>query len=273
MNKRKPAFAGSFYPSSPVELKSMISEYLSSAEDVPVNSEIISLIVPHAGYIYSGPVAAYSYKKLAQINPETVIILAPSHRARFEGASVIRDGFYDTPIGSAEIDTDITEKLFKSKLFWYNSGIHDIEHSLEVQVPFIKTVAEKAKIVPVIIGTVELKDVNKLAEILAYAVSSSGKKCAVVISTDLSHYHPYPKAVEIDNRFIRALESFDPEKLKSSIESGKTEACGEGPVLTGIYASKILGATKTKILKYMNSGDTAGSKKEVVGYLSAAFIK
>jgi hypothetical protein len=207
------------------------------------------------------------------MNPETVIILAPSHRARFDGASVIKEGIYDSPLGGVEIDSDITGILLKKKIFSYKSEIHDIEHSLEVQVPFIKAVLDKVKIVPIIVGTVELDSVNELAEQIASAISLSDKKCSIVISTDLSHYHSYEKAVDIDGKFIRALESFDPEKVKLSIESGITEACGEGPVLTGMYAAKILGAVKTKILKYMNSGDTAGTKKEVVGYLSAAFIK
>jgi AmmeMemoRadiSam system protein B len=273
MYVRKPAFAGSFYPSSPAELKSVISEYLNSAEDIPVDGDILSLIVPHAGYIYSGPVAAYSFKKLSAMNPDTVLILAPSHRARFEGASVIKEGMYDTPFGSLEIDQEITGKLFKNKSFWYNSTIHDIEHSLEVQVPFIKSVLDKVKIVPVIVGTVDLSAAKKLAEHIAYSLSSSGKKFSIVISTDLSHYHAYDKAVNIDSKFIKALESFEPENVKESLESGRSEACGEGPVLTGMITSKLLGATKTRILKYMNSGDTAGSKKEVVGYLSAAFIK
>lgn len=273
MYKRKPVFAGSFYPSSPIELKGLISKYLSDAEDVPVRGEIVSLVVPHAGYIYSGPVAAYSYLKLAQMKPETVIVLALSHRARFNGASIIKDGVYDSPLGGIEIDSKITAGLLNNDLFAYDSRIHDSEHSLEVQVPFIKSVLDKAEMVPVIIGTVEINTIKEIADELASAISSSGKKCAILISTDLSHYHSYEQALDIDGRFISALESFDPEKVKLSIETESAEACGEGPILAGMYTSKFLGADRTSVLKYMNSGDTAGSRKEVVGYLSAAFVK
>lgn len=269
---RKPVVAGSFYPSNRNELIQDIDKYLKDAEGQKLKGEVVAVISPHAGYVYSGPVAAYSFNHLKTITPEVVIVLAPSHRARFNGASVIPSGIYETPLGNVEIDESICEKLANEKLFGFIEEVESGEHSLEVQVPFLQRVLTGFKIVPVIIGTTDLDICNSIAGQIYNNIAQEKRKIVVVISTDLSHYHSYVTAREIDNVFIETLKTFDEEKVNTACRK-KAEACGQGPVLAGMSLSKKMGADRVEILKYANSGDTAGGRREVVGYLAAAFLK
>ncbi len=272
MYVRKPAVAGSFYPGDPGVLKELITEYLTSAGPLSPEFEqdkIIGIVSPHAGYVYSGPVAAYGFKYLAKSSLDRFVILAPSHRGRFNGASVIPEGIYKTPLGDVEIDSEIGKKLEKREYFGFLKEAHELEHSLEVQVPFLQTVKPGAKIVPVVIGTVNAEVCRIIGETIAEEVIASGKKYGIVISTDLSHYHSYNEAVKKDRNFIDALETFDLNSIGESIASGMSEACGEGAILAGLSLARKLGAGKVNTVKYANSGDTAGPKDQVVGYLSA----
>ncbi|MBN2157824.1 MAG: AmmeMemoRadiSam system protein B [Spirochaetes bacterium] len=272
MYRRRPAVAGSFYPSSPQRLESMIKEYLGEAKG-SVQGEVVGLVSPHAGYVYSGPVAAYSYGLLSGSGVNCAVILAPSHRARFNGAAVLTDGIYETPLGDVSIDADIGQNLINRDGFGVIREAHEMEHSLEVQVPFLQKVLDTFTIVPLIVGTVDLDICRGLAAGIHEAMSAVKKRYVVVISTDLSHYYAYETARTMDGKFIDALASMDEKKVKDVISSGKAEACGEGPILAGMALCKLLGAERVEVLKYANSGDTAGSKDQVVGYLSAAFLK
>ncbi len=272
---RKPAVANSFYPGDPEDLQKLILRYLDAAD--PVSPEfdiknILGVISPHAGYVYSGPVAAYGYNYLAKSSIERFIVIAPSHRGRFNGISVIPKGIYKTPLGDVEIDSDLGEKLEMREHFGFIKEAQEMEHSLEVQIPFLQMVRPDAKIVPLVIGTVDPELCRIIGETVAEEIKASGKKYGIIISTDLSHYHPYDAAVKKDNNFIQALELFDENKIVEAISSGKSEACGEGAVLAGIALARKLGAKKIKTIKYANSGDTAGSKDQVVGYLSALIL-
>jgi len=271
---RRPAVAGSFYPADSEKLKKMICGYISQAEkdQEPVKGKLYGIISPHAGYIYSGPVAAYGFSYLKYSNFDGFVVIAPSHRARFNGASVLSDGAYSTPLGEMEIDSELGGELKKSSLFTYIKEIDEPEHSLEVQIPFIQFMKPGLKLVPVIIGTTEISLCRKIGEVIAEAVKSLNRNYAIVISTDLSHYYPYKKAVQMDSDFISALKSFDENRIVETVKSGKGEACGEGALLAGITAARKLGASKIEIAKYANSGDTAGSKDEVVGYVSAVIL-
>ncbi|OHD68572.1 MAG: AmmeMemoRadiSam system protein B [Spirochaetes bacterium RBG_16_49_21] len=273
MYRRKPAVAGSFYPSNPEKLGKMIDAYLQDAKAAPVKGGVVGLVSPHAGYIYSGPVAAVSFVQLLGSGVTLAIILAPPHRARFNGASVLPEGIYETPLGDVPIDGGIGAVLRQARYFGAIKEAHEMEHSLEVQVPFLQKVLVELSIVPVIVGSTDIAVCGKVAEGIRDALAGEARKFVVVISTDLSHYYSYGAAQAMDNRFIEALKSFDAQEVKSVIDSGAAEACGEGPVLAGMILCKMLGATKTEILKYANSGDTAGGRDQVVGYLSAALVK
>ncbi len=272
MYVREPAVAGSFYPGDPDKLVKVISSYLDSADtgySIPGGESLIGIVSPHAGYIYSGPVAAYGFRYIEQSALDRFIVLAPSHYGRFNGASVIPSGLFRTPLGDVEIDSSIGERLVKREKFSFLRAAHDMEHSLEVQIPFLQRVKPGASIVPVVIGTIDPVLCRKIGETIAEEVIGSGRRYGIIISTDLSHYHPYDQAVNRDNEFIKALESFDAEKVEEVCGSGKGEACGEGGILAGIALAKGIGGKKIHTVKYANSGDTAGSKDQVVGYLSA----
>jgi len=271
---RRPAVAGSFYPSDPEKLKKVISGYISEAEKghVELKGRIYGIVSPHAGYVYSGPVAAYGFSHLKNSDMDGFIVIAPSHRGRFNGASVIPEGLFSTPLGDVEIDAELGGVLVQSEYFGYIREIDEPEHSLEVQIPFLQMVKSSAKIVPVIMGTTDLGICRKVGETIADAVISHNKKYGVIISTDLSHYYPYKKAVQMDGDLIESLKLFDGEKLAETVKSGKGEACGEGALLAGFAACKKMGATHLEVMKYANSGDTAGSREEVVGYVSAVIL-
>jgi AmmeMemoRadiSam system protein B len=272
---RKPAVAGSFYPADRDKLQKVISSYLTQAGNISDefnNRKVIGIVSPHAGYIYSGSVAAYGYNYLAKEDFQSYVILAPSHRGRFKGASIIPKGIYKTPLGDVEIDSELGERLERKPYFGFIKEAHDMEHSLEVQLPFLQAIKPETKISPVVIGTTDIDICISIGETIAEEVHSSGKSCGIIISTDLSHYYSYDEAVKKDRGFIQVLESFDERRIKEDILSGKCEACGEGPVIAGISLSKKLGAKKLKVIKYANSGDTAGPKDQVVGYLSALIL-
>lgn len=270
---RDPVVAGSFYPSNANKLKAEIEHYISRVQKKDLDGEIIGLISPHAGYVYSGPVAAYSYAQLVDSGVEVVMVLAPSHRVRFGGASVIPDGIYETPLGEVTIDSRIGTRLVEKPHFNFLKEVHMSEHSLEVQVPFLQEVLKGFSLVPIVVGVTEVKTCQEIAEEIYDAIRDEDRKFVVIISTDLSHYFPYEKATRIDKVFIESLKKFDERALFETLSRDDAQACGEGPVLTGMSVAKKLGAKRIDILKYANSGDTAGSKDQVVGYLSAAIVK
>lgn len=274
MYVRKPAVAGSFYPSDPEKLKKMIDGYFSEAEKekVKLSERVYGIISPHAGYIYSGPVAAYGFSYLKDVPLEGFVVIAPSHRARFNGASVLPEGKFLTPLGEVDIDSEIGNTLLQTVNFAYIREVDEPEHSLEVQIPFLQMVKPGVKIVPVVIGTVDPGICRKIGESIADSLKSHGKNYGIIISTDLSHYYSYKKAVQMDGDFISALKSFDEMKIVETVKSGKGEACGEGALLAGFAACRKLGAGRVEIVKYANSGDTAGTKDEVVGYVSAVIL-
>ncbi len=273
MKYRKPAVAGSFYPGNSAALSGMISKYLDDAAADPFDAggRVCGIISPHAGYIYSGPVAACGYRLLEGKSFDGFAVFAPSHRGRFKGASVMPEGFYSTPLGDVEIDSELADAVLENEYFGYLREIDELEHSLEVQVPFLQTVSHNFKILPVVMGTTDTALCTDMGQTVARAIKSSGRNYCIIISTDLSHYHGYDKAVAMDSKFIEAVVSFDSKKIHDAVNSGIAEACGEGAVIAGMEACRALGADRCHLLKYMNSGDTAGSRDQVVGYMSAVF--
>jgi len=202
-----------------------------------------------------------------------VIVLAPSHKSSFLGASYIDGGTYDTPIGSVPIDDKITQIIMRRPNFFFIKEVHEKEHSLEVQVPFLQHILGDFSIVPLVVGTTEDRTMKKLGESLAEIIAADERKVGLVISTDLSHYHNHGEAISIDSHFIDVLMTMDENKLRRIVETREAEACGIGPVVIGLIASKKLGGNKVQLLRYATSGDTGGDKKQVVGYLSAAILK
>jgi AmmeMemoRadiSam system protein B len=272
MYRRKASYAGSFYSAGGEELLGDIKGYMASA-DPDVNGDVVAIVSPHAGYVYSGPVAAWSYKSVKAIKYDTVIVIAPSHRGMFDGFMTPESGVYETPLGNVEIDEKVCGALKSSRLRVFSSTIDLEEHSLEVQVPFLQYSLDGFTLVPVIVGTTDFSLCSAIADELFAAISGDTRSFLVVISTDLSHYHSYRQANAIDERFVETLKLFDEKALDDALESGDAEACGHGPLLCGMMLSKKMGAERVQVFKYATSGDTAGDKDRVVGYVSAAFVR
>jgi hypothetical protein len=268
---RKSMVAGSFYPDDPGTLKKQVNNFLNNAKDSGINN-IISIICPHAGYMYSGQVAAYSYKQITGKKFDRIIIIAPSHSEYFDFVSVYNGSAYQTPLGQVEVDQKTCQLLSKgSKNIKVSSRGHLEEHSLEVQLPFLQVILKKFKMVPVVIGQQNRENILELGNSIGNLPDSG--KTLIIASTDLSHYHPYREAMELDGTVEALINDFNWEGLMKNFLSNNAEMCGGGPVIASMIASQKLGANRSKILKYQNSGDVSGDRSAVVGYLSAAFYK
>ena len=269
---RKPAVAGSFYPGDSKTLSRQVRELLSQAAKEEVAGEIVGLVSPHAGYMYSGLVAAHAFKTVEGMKFDAVVVVAPSHRVRFQGASVYDRGGYETPLGVLPIEKDLCQKLkSESNLIQFLPQAHSQEHSLEVQLPFLQEVLGKFNLVPMVLGSQDYRSSETVGKAIARAVE--GKKVLLVASTDLSHYHPYDRAVQLDRIILDDIQAFDAQRLGRDLDAGKGEACGGGPVMAVMVAAKELGANRARILKYMNSGDVTGDRSGVVGYAAAVFSR
>jgi MEMO1 family protein len=271
---REAVVNGTFYPDNPEKLTGQIKKYLDNAEFETIEGAITGMISPHAGYVYSGQVAAYGMKALSGSPYDTVIVIAPSHRKRFEGAAVMVKGSYRTPLGLVGIDEETAAAVIREgNDIFSDRDAHILEHALEVQIPFLQVVLKDFKIVPIIMGTQETHICNILSAALHKVINGSGKRFLVVGSSDLSHYYPYDHAKKLDEIVIRCLEKYDIQGMTDAFDAEKCEACGKGPIITTMLLSKLLGATKSRVLKYANSGDVSGDKSSVVGYVSAVFYK
>jgi AmmeMemoRadiSam system protein B len=271
---REPSVSGTFYPDNPKTLTRNIEAYLKNANIDSINGEILGLISPHAGYVYSGQVAAYGYKAIIGYPYETVIIIAPSHRSHFEGVAMLEKGGYLTPLGVVPVDEEFTGEIVKRQsVIRPNVDAHRGEHSLEVQVPFLQVVLKDFAIVPLIMGSQDHTVCEALADCLHGVINTSKKRILVVGSTDLSHYYPYAEAVELDTVVRQRLETYDIKGLQGDLRKGTCEACGAGPMISTMLLSQKLGATGSKVLKYANSGDVSDDRSGVVGYISCVFFK
>ena len=267
--------AGSWYPASNEKLENQLDSYLENASPPKIDGQVLALISPHAGYLYSGPVAAYGFKAIAGQDIETVIVVGFSHkRGYYDGIAILDSDGFKTPLGVAEIDKDLTRELIASHPKIYNYPIaFSQENSVETQIPFIQTTLEDSKVVLLSMGKQSLKNSKVLGEAL-YEVLKDKEKYLLLASTDMSHYMPYQDANTVDARTISIIKEFDVDKLyKENLSKEHGLMCGSGPVCAVMIASKMLGADKIEILKYANSGDVVGDKSHVVGYLSAAITK
>ena len=273
---RKATGAGQWYPADPQELANMVDGFLKQANlgGAPA-AEPIAIIVPHAGYIYSGQVAAYAYKKIEGIKYDTVVVIGDTHTGRGRSdIAVYAKGAFETPLGRVPIDEEVAQALVaSSEKIEFERNAFVGEHPVENQLPFLQRVCEGLRIVPIVINKPTLENAQLLSEALVKALR--GKKPLIVGSTDLSHYHPYEEARRIDEIALRAILSLDPEKVldspqecaRAGIPNVRITMCSQGAVLTTILTAKALGANRATVLKYANSGDTPyGGRDRVVGY-------
>ncbi len=270
---RVPAVAGMFYPGSPSSLKAVINDFLANAEKYPIDGKPVALIVPHAGYVYSGQVAASAYKQIEGMSFDTVVLVGVSHRSPIRGVSVYKSGKYETPLGDVEIDSDLAGELMtQNEIFGFQPGAHKIEHSLEVQIPFLQQVLQDFKIVPILMGHWSKSVCSVVSDALAKTIS--GKNVLLIASTDMSHYHSYKTACKMDNVALSSIQRMDAAKLMDDLSSRKCELCGAAPVILTLMTAKTLKADSVEILQYANSGDVTGDKSsEVVGYFAATVYR
>jgi len=277
-NIREPAVAGQFYPAESGELAKQVDDFLAEVPIEKSTGAILGLIVPHAGYIYSGPVAAYGFKQLENEDIETVILIGNSHLAYFEGAAVYDKGYFKTPLGEVEIDESLAKEIMaENKKIKADMIAHQYEHSLEVEVPFLQRVLKNFKILPILMGSGSFDDVKILAKAISKNIAD--KNVIVVASSDMSHYPPYEQANYADKKTYEAILTGEVEVLektiaqleKENIANAQTFLCGQDAVEVLMLVMQDLGVKEIKLLKYANSGDTAGDKSQVVGYSAIGF--
>jgi len=276
-NIRQPGVAGSFYPVDPTALVAMIDEMLAHASPPPINDPILAVVAPHAGYQYSGPVAAYTYAALKGRKFARVVVIAPSHYEAFDFTSVFDGDAYATPLGTVQIDKAFADQLVKmSPTIRFSSQGHiptakGAEHALEVELPWLQRVLGEFQLVPVVMGDRSYESSRALGVALAKLIH--GSDTLIVASSDLSHYHPYEEAVGIDHKTLNALRAWDYFSMSQNFEMRVWEACGGAPIVATMIAAERMGANQAVLLKYANSGDITGDHSRVVGYSAVALVK
>jgi AmmeMemoRadiSam system protein B len=268
---RKAAVAGTWYPDRAVGLAAEVEAHLALASSPPGLGPLVAIISPHAGLRYSGPVAAHAYSLLRGRAALTVVLVGPSHRYAFDGVAVWARGAFETPFGLIPIDEPLAERILAAA-----GGLredpkpHRDEHCLEMQLPFLQHLVEPLRIVPLLMGSQTRGEVDELAEALGRALSKR-KDVLLLASSDLSHYHPAPVANRLDSLVVGDVGEFDAESLMRRLEDRPEHACGGGPMVAVMKASRLLGAEDAVVLRYADSGDAGErDKSRVVGYLSAA---
>lgn len=268
---KEPAVAGSFYPDDPKKLATSVDAYLAKPAAEPEEGRLLALIAPHAGYVYSGSVAGYSYARLKGRDIRTVILIGPSHYASFKGAVIYPGGGLRTPLGIVRVNESLAASLASDR-----DGVKlaaepfSREHSLEVQLPFLQRALADFSVVPILVGGMTKESYRYLADRLATLLKQD-EKALIVISTDLSHYHDTETASVMDRKVLDAVERLSAADLERLLMSGEGEACGGGPVLYGMAAARGAGATESQIYRYADSSAASGDRKRVVGYGAAGF--
>ncbi len=269
---RYPAVAGAFYPKEKDALSRLIESFLAKVK-APSKKGAHNpsmLIVPHAGFVYSGQTAAYAYKLIEGLSYDTVVMLGPCHRSNFSGASVWRKGQWETPLGAVDIDTVTAEAIVKAyPAAGFNQDVHRSEHSLETQVPFLQMTLKNFKIVPILVNDASPDNCRKLARAVLDAVR--GKRALILVSTDMSHYYPADEGNKMDKLALELLEKGDGAVLRQELTARSTELCGAPGVLTALEMRELAGGADVRVLEYADSSRASGDTSKVVGYGAVAY--
>lgn len=282
MKTRHPSQAGAFYAGTAQSLKAQIEGCFTHrfgpgklpkvVEDGLRN--VVGLICPHAGYMYSGPVAAHAYYNLAvDGKPDVVVIFGPNHTGRGSALALMTEGVWRTPLGDVEIDTLTAKQIVgESRIVDVDDSAHTFEHSIEVQLPFLQYLyGSTFKFVPICFLMQDLESSREVGRAVAKALS--GKNSLIIASTDMTHYEPHERAQRKDKMAIDAVAKMDEELYYSTVESQNISTCGYGPTVAVITAAKLLGAKRAQLLCYKTSGDMISDFSSVVGYASMSFTK
>jgi AmmeMemoRadiSam system protein B len=274
---RPSVLAGSWYPGNAKGLTSLVDDYLNRVDQPPIEGQIMGLISPHAGYAYSGQTAAYAYRQLQGRQADTVVIMAPSHRAWVGDYAISAEDAYETPLGRVSLDqafiSDLEAQLPIRRIR------HDSEHSLEIQLPFLQRQLAEFHLVPVMMSADEPRAAQLLAATLAAIIgqrTKAGKRVLLVASSDLHHMEDYEQVVRHDEPIVNAVAGYDLERLESLLMAPDCSVCGRIPILSAMYAARELGAGSARVLYHTNSGDVTGQRRfgqYTVGYMAAAIYQ
>lgn len=279
---RLPTQAGAFYEANPEALRDQVEQcFLNKLgpRRVPTvsqtaNRKIVGLVCPHAGYMFSGPVAAHSYYELAlDGTPEVVAIFGPNHTGYGSGLALMNEGVWRTPLGDVEINSEIADQIVdQSQIVDVDATAHRMEHSIEVQLPFLQYLyGSSFTFVPVCFAMQDLNSARQVGETVANVLK--GKNAVIIASSDMTHYEPHEQAAKKDRIALSAVEGLDEAGFYSAVESNNVSACGHGPIASLIVAARRLGAKEAKLLSYNTSGDVIGDRSSVVGYAALSFTK
>ncbi len=264
---------GMFYNEDKNELLDEINDYFGKIKLNKNEKKCLGVVVPHAGYVYSGNCAAFAYKLLSEQDFERAILIGPSHQSVNFDFSIGNYKSYQTPFGEIDVDIESTNKLLLKPHFSFIPQIHEREHSLEVQLPFLKIIKPKCKIIPILIGRQDKRKSQYLAESIIDIFDGNFDKTIIIASSDLSHYHPNKVSNKMDQQLIASFKNIDSDKFLNDIYSHTTEACGFAGILTLLNIAKKLNISSAELLEYYNSGDISGDYTQVVGYMSGVIYK
>lgn len=273
---RPSPIAGSWYEGNPKALARVVDRYLDQAELPEFSGEVIAVIAPHAGHIYSGPVAGYAFAAIRGRTPDLVAILSPMHQPYYETLLTTSHSAYETPLGQVPVDPEavasLDSRLRASLGYGLTPVAYDREHSLEIELPFLqRALGADFKLLPVMVRSQSIKISQQLGLDLAETIRD--KRALMVASTDLSHFYTQDDALTYDNEMLRRIESFSPEEVFNAERDKQGFACGLGALTAVLWAAKALGANTVKVLRHATSGDITGDYSSVVGYGAAVILK
>jgi AmmeMemoRadiSam system protein B len=281
LRSRPPAVSGIFYPSNPVELRKSVEQSFLDRNFGPgtitpssERQRIYGMVSPHAGYAYSGSVAANGYYKISSMDYETVVMTGPNHYGIGSGVATMRETLWSTPMGGVEVNTEFVDRISKNSVIDVDDFSHSRDHCLEVQLPFLQFIKknDSFNIVPIILMLQDIDTAKNVGRTISQTIKSEGTKALVIASSDFTHYEPNEEAHRKDLALIDAILSLDVSLFYEILERLDISACGYGAIASAIIAVKELGATRGELLKYATSGDIAGDTTSVVGYASIIFL-
>ncbi len=276
LDVRPSPIAGQWYPGDPKRLSASVDQYIQEAKLPELDGEVVAIVAPHAGHLYSGPVAGYAFAALRGLNPDLVAVVSPMHYPYEELLLTTAHQAYATPLGIIPVDTAAVQTLngmLEQALGYGLARVkRDREHSLEIELPFLQRVLEQDfQLLPVMVREHSHRATRLLGECLAKVLT--GRNALLVASTDLSHFYPLKIANQLDAEMLRCIESFEPDSVINAEEEGRGFACGMGALAAVLWAAKELGANMVKILKHATSGDITGDTSQVVGYGAAVVLR
>ena len=277
---RKPAVAGQFYPADPKELASLVDQCylhpLGPGKSPPaprMETSFAAVVCPHAGYVYSGPVAAHSYLHVSSLpDPNLIVVVAPNHYGIGSGVSTFKEGMWQTPLGMMKVDSEAAKELTSlEETIVFDPGAHRLEHSLEVQLPFLQRIyGDSVPFLPISLIFQDIDTAKALSVALAKLLR--GRRAVLIASSDLTHYEPADVARRKDMALLQRVLQNDLEGFYSTLDRLNITSCGFGAIATVMETSRSLGLSKPELLKYATSGDTTGDNLQVVGYGALRFV-